>query len=350
MNFAKRFHLLSLFLMLLAAPISAQEILVLNSPGEVWEQSIRSRISQVNRFLGDHFQPIPQSVRVARTHGTPEYDLKLKLLLLDEAYIPVELFHEYAHALLDSFLLERSAAIQYYQLRKQIRDADVTVKISELQADIEDDSRYLLELRERGYTRMEGNLTRTLQESRLLLAKLEASRPIDRELKTLYSLYTSKTIRPSLYRVIAPYHELFADTLATMVTGQWESIYMTQLDAIENDDFELEFSNKSPTMDTASYLQYRSFKAGINLKSYRFSDMEQQSTYTQFAPARSYIRHLTESSYATAKADLLSKLATAIAEEIENRLRNPQHYEMSLREQNRRLIGKLAAVTDIDHW
>ena len=78
--------------------------------------------------------------------------------------------------------------------------------------------------------------------------------------------------------------------------------------------------------------------------------MEEQSIYTQFAPARSYIRRLAESSYATAKADLLSKLATAIAEEIENRLRNPQHYEMSLREQNQRLISKLAAVTDIDHW
>jgi len=350
MNLTKRLRLSSLLLLLFTGPVSAQEILVLNSPGEIWEQGVRSRISQVNRFLGDHFHPIPQSVRVARTHGTPEYDLSLKLLLLDEAYIPVELFHEYAHALLDSFLLQRSQAIQYYQLRKQIRDADVTAKISELQDEIEYDSRYLLELKQKGYTRMERNLANALLDSHLLLAKLEEARPIDHELNGMYPLYTGKTTRPSLYRVIAPYHELFADSLATMVTGQWESIYIAQLEAIEKDDYELDFSNKSPTMDTDTYLNYRSFKAGIDLKEYRFSDMEEQSIYTQFAPARSYIRRLAESSYATAKADLLSKLATAIAEEIENRLRNPQLYEMSLREQNKRLIGKLAAVTDIDHW
>lgn len=339
-----------MMLLLFTGPVCAQEILVLNSPGAIWEQGIRSRINQVNRFLGDHFHPIPQSVRVVRTHGTPEYDLSLKLLLLDEAYIPVELFHEYAHALFDSFLIERSPAIQYYQLRKRIRDADVDTKISELQREIEDDSRYLLKLRAKGYTWMESNLAKAIEGSRLLLAKLKNARQIDQKLSVMYPLYSGKTERPSLFRVIAPYHELFADTLTTLVTGQWESIYMAQLKTIEMDDFELGFSNKSPAMDTDSYLNFRSFKAGIDLKEYRFSDMEGQSVYTQFAPTRSYIRRLAESSYATAKADLLSKLATAIAEEIENRLRNPQHYEMSLREQNQRLISKLAAVTDIDHW
>lgn len=323
---------------------------MLNSPGAIWEQGIRSRINQVNRFLGDHFHPIPPSVRVVHTHGTPQYDMSLKLLLLDEAYIPVELFHEYAHALLDSLLLERSPAIQYYQLRKQIRDADVGAKISELQQDIKDDSRYLLKLKANGYTRMESNLAKAIEGSRQLLEKLEDARQIDHKLNGMYPLYTGKTTRPSLFRVIAPYHELFADTLTTLVTGQWESIYMAQLNPIEKDDFELGFSNKSPAMDRDSYLNYRSFKVGIELKEYRFSDMEAQSIYTQFAPVRSYIRRLAESSYATTKADLLSKLATAIAEEIDNRLRNPQHYEMSLREQNSRLIGKLAAVTDIDHW
>lgn len=350
MNLAKRFCLLTMMLLLLTGPVSAQEVLVLNSPSAIWDQGIRSRINQVNRFLGGHFHPIPQSVRVVRTHGTPEYDLSLKLVLLDEAYIPVELFHEYAHALLDSFLLQHSSAIHYYQLRKQIRDVDVNAKISELKREIEEDNRYVLTLRAKGYTRMERNLTKAIDASRQLLATLEDARQIHQKLNVMYPLYTGKTKQPSLFRVIAPYHELFADTLTTLVTGQWESIYMAQLNPTVKDDSILGFSNKSPTMNRDSYLKFRSFKAGIDLNDYHFSDLEKQSIYTQFSPVRSYIRRLVEFSYATAKADLLSKLATAIAEEIENRLSDPQYYEMSLREQNKRLIGKLIAVTDIDHW
>ncbi len=327
-----------------ALPLHAQEILVLNSPGAVWKEGVELRIRQVNDFVGDSFQPLPATVKVARTYGTPEYDLALELLLLDEAYIPVELFHEYAHALLDIYLKQQVAAVGYFELRRRIRGKPVSEKIALLKEELADDRQYLEELKQKGYQKMATNLARAIVSSNQLLDELRIATPLDHRLAAMYPRYTGHTHAPSLYRVLAPYHELFADTLAALLTNQWDSIYMAQINLAHHRDYELKISNKHPAMNNQNYLRYRAFRTDIDLDSYEFSPEEAHSSYTQFAPTRAYIRKLAETDFNRDRSRLIARLAQVIAEELDARLSSPLLYSMPLREKNRRLIKRLAGV------
>lgn len=328
-------------LLLCSSKLSAAPIEVINSPGLFWQENLISNVNKIDRFLGDQFTGELSSVRIIRSYMSPEYDLARHQIYIDESYTPVELYHEYAHKVLDDMLIKRCAAIRYFNLRRSFEDRDPVQVLREVELEVADDVIYLQELKDLGYNKMAGNLARSIKNNQLKMQRIRDLLPEHQRYGALYSRYRGEEGELSLYQLIAPYHELFADSVSVLMTGSWNSTYVAQLDRLKRSGEELAFVKTHPKMSQQQFLEYRAFKQGLTLKEYQFSPMEQESSYTQFVPFRSHFRHLAESEYRGQPQQLLYKLAQLISDEIGQRLDSESLYRMSLPEMNGRLITGL---------
>jgi len=329
-------------LLTLAAVAQAEtEVIVVNAQTPAWEEHIERYIQRANRFLAPAFTGLPSSVRIVRTFRAPEYDLSSGVILIDQNYTPVELYHEYAHKVLDHLLLQRSEAVQYYHLRRTLHGKDLQVALDDLKDELSDDRLYLQELKSNGYQKMVNNLSRSIGWNEQLMDRLQQAQGQHLRFNHMYPHYNGETGKPSLYRLIAPYHELFADTLATLMTGQWDSIYWAQNHRLQQGEEQLAFMRLHPEMSQQQFLAYRRFQRELDLRHYQFKAEEWDSPYTQFAPARSHIRTLAETAYRDQPAQLLYNLADAIIVEIDGRLAGNESYQLTLMEKNRQLIKRL---------
>ena len=322
------------------------DVVVINAPNLPWAEKVRFHIKRVNHFLGTSFQGIPRKVRVFRTYGGPEYDISLGMIFVDEAHTPVEIYHEYAHNILDSYLTERSSAIKYYKLRHKLQGLSLLEAIDDIEAEIQDDRRLFQYLRENSYLNMANSLRRYMDSSSALLQEVKELVWLETQregFEAMYERFLGHTAEPSLFELLGPYHELFADTLAVLITGRWNSILMTKLDLPNGAKSRYAFLQQQPEVLAAKWLEYRSFKEGVSLDNYTFSFLEAENNYSQFHPVRSYIRNLSDNLFNHAPENLLSLLADAIYEEVEERLNGSHRYQISLEQMNRQLNDRLAS-------
>ncbi len=325
-----------------SAPAAAIE--VVNAPDNLWKLKVRRDIERVNGFLCDTFPLLPTRVRVVRDCRLPEYDLQRSLIFLDESYIPVELYHEYGHRVLDTLLRARSSVVGYYYLRNRLRHRSLVRAVAELELELTEDLRYLGELRRQSRWQLAQNLSRSVRRSRSLIFESSASLHLEPELSRLYPQYLGLTRQRSLHQLLGPYHELFADSLAVLMTRRWFSVHMGR------NGFSPVISESGGRLQGCSFpvasmpqgqIYARSFRSDITADSYRFSYRDSDSYYSQFAPVRAHIRQLSESHFRQRPALLLRYLADAIVGEVEDRLRHPALYSLSLADQNRRLSARL---------
>ena len=333
--------LLMLFPSVATAAINSTRIEIVNAPSPLWEERIHSELDRANRFLCQAFSELPQAVRVYRSDRGPEYDLSLGLIFIDQDYLPVHLYHEYGHKVLDHYLHGHSSVLNYYRMRDRIgRDQSLQQSMSGLERQLAEDQRFLKQLRQRHYFKLAGNLSRWIRNHTDLLYEASAVVHLERYLTGAFEQLGQDRQR-RVFKLMAPYHELFADTLAVLMTGRWESVMMASRSTPSASLHRLGFSNYTDRIPFADILHYRTFQPRLSLQNYRFSSLEADSDYTQFAPVRSYIRELSERHFRGREAMLLLTLAEAIQQQLELRLSDVAQLDLNLKSMNQGLIDSL---------
>ncbi|MCW9052819.1 MAG: hypothetical protein OQJ91_11010 [Motiliproteus sp.] len=343
--------LLVLFPSLATAAVNSTRIDIVNAPSQLWEERIYSEIDRTNRLLCRAFTQLPDSVRVFRSDRGPQYDLSLGMIFIGHDYLPVHLYHEYGHKVLDHYLYRHSSVLSYYQMRDRIGGPrSLQDSLLGLEQQIREDQGFLIQLRQRRLVKMAGNLSRWINDHTELIFEASAVMHLEERLAKVFEQLGSDS-PAARYRLLAPYHELFADTLAVIMTGRWQSVMMAAAGGINRQSIltepipfepsQLGFNSYFSNVVVPDVLHYRSFQRHLSVEEYRFSRLEGDSNYAQFAPVRSYIRGLAEQQFENSKAMLLLILAEAIQQQLELRLSEPKLLQMDLKAMNRGLIDSL---------
>ncbi|MEH6626357.1 MAG: hypothetical protein V7739_07930 [Motiliproteus sp.] len=328
------------------AALTVTRIDIVNAPTPLWEEKVEVEIGRANRFLCKSFVDLPDFVRIFKTDRGPEYDTSLGMIFIHQDYLPVHLYHEYGHKVLDNYLQSRSAVLGYYRLRKRLGGDPLQQALEKLQSEIISDQQYLRQLQQKQRKKMAGNLSRWIGDHEALVFEASAVMHLDDQLDSPFKRIQTPRTSLTVFQMLAPYHELFADTFAVLMTGRWDSISMVGATG-DGNAMRLGFVNLSPRVSHADILPYRAFNRYVVLDFYEFSEQEKDSYYTQFAPMRSYIRYLYEQQF-EADPDLLVRyLAEAIQQQMELRLSSRQHLLLTLTELNKGLIASLQRRVEV---
>lgn len=177
------------------------------------------------------------------------------------------------------------------------------------------------------------NLSRSIQRNARILEVLEGSLPDEAKYKPM----TEKT---DFFALIAPYHELFADTLTVALADDWSLMSETSKASLEKSG---ETLNVPAGGSAEQVFWHRGFHPGLSAESYAYAEWEAKDNYTQFAPVRSALREKLEAVAVTQRDRLILALAAAISEEFEERVSAPPLHAISLKEKNLRLKNRFEA-------
>ena len=312
----------------------------LNSPGPYWEQKILVTLTQVNEFLPAHWNT-PDKVRIQHS---PQPDLSYsftKQLVSVGVDVSDLLMHEYAHLLLDKYIHEHCPGWSYFFARKMVQDKELKDGIADKQSNLNSLKQALIDFEKDEFSQQYiKNVQNSIRQIESQLRFLNNANKND-------EFYRQSYAQLNYYKLLIPYHELFADAVVSLVTNNWFAMKNASQKM-------LELTRVHPALPAAltweEFLNYRIFDINLKVETYSFASWENDSPYTQFAPFRSEFRVLVSNGF-TSKSEMILKLAESIAQEFETQIRQTKPQILSLREKNlfllERLKIKISAMSEI---
>lgn len=304
-----------------------------------WEAEVQHHLERARSFLCPGLEAPPGEPSVRLSPLGAEYDQLQDVIYLDRDFLPVALYHEYGHWLLDHYLERRAEALAYYELRRRLWGHPLAEASHALAQEREYDRRLLAQLQRRGLLDLAENLDRYMAGRQALQREVNTLLAREDRYGSRYAQFDGRGPGPSLYALVAPYHELFADSVAVMITHSWNAVLMAAGPAPTSPTRRgLAGSGRRPEV-----LPLRAFRRGVRLDDPAAAPRLPGDPYSAFAPVRSLIRELAETGYRARPTQLLGVLADAIVEDLTERLDSPRHYQRTVRDLNRRMLERLRA-------
>lgn len=334
------------FTILLFTLFAQAEIKFHQVKSEEWKQEVTEIVEKVENLLPESWPEIglvnivyiessDPAYRPLYRYTTPEGDLEIieKLLVLNDSD-PRVIAHEYAHFLLDDYMRQTSKAWKHYFIWAEVAKNDISESLEDYKKTIESLKSTLAEFEADPNNKLD--LTRiknSIKKYEILIEKLKVAKAIEEEYS--FSLYDLDS-----FNALSAYYELHADTLAVLALENWDAMREVTISQLSDPENYIQLPDAgSKEESTEALLNSRSFLKNVDIENYNYQEWEAKHIYTQFTPARSFMRNYVENKTVNSQ-ELVGKLSNAILEVYEEvLLPNPENTKRNLKVKNQELIN-----------
>mgnify|MGYP003393274940 CR=1 FL=1 len=290
-----------------------------------------SILRKVDAFMKNKVQPSPQLVIVISDMNGVAYSSRGNAIFVSQLIEPL-LIHEYGHALLDEYLVQNSEAWLYFKARRMFDRKTLPQAVADMRTSVANLEKTLSEFKiSHPGSEFVTNLERSLRKENITLSFLISALPLDEKYKHHHE-------QVDFFSLLAPYHELLADTLAVVMANDW-NLMSDQLREYNRTSDEKMVVPEGATEEKIFW--HRGFHRDVAVENYDFKSWEEENPYTQFAPMRSYLRSLFEDLDESSKHLRLILLAKAIQMELDERVQNKSLHQITAKEKNQRLKKRI---------